>query len=733
MRERASVGPIVRSDSTSQCANAAGLGLIPKVFGPHPRVFCMATDIERVRRWAHEVDWVEDRLRHLRQAVQVPFEIPADLGTGPNARGVCQKAVGRIKEIALLAAIDGDLELLTRARGLALQMARVYLSLPIRGVDVKVAGGSLGESHTAVLTAQMYDLLEPESLSEDDRFVLRAMLREMIQVLDRSAHRTCGNHNTWNLAGRLSIGAALGDADVIRGALDGVPAPAMPQSPDTPDFRVGLIHQLGHDFLGDGFHWERTGGYHMYTLMAVAESAYVLGNQGVDLWHADIPAVMESNGFDLHRAYGPAGTRRLTGVLQSIIQCAYASGRFPFLHDGQIEDWSELNIWGPLLARAYDAAKDPSLAWALAKMAGEGTYQPPGVLRAGYELEFVRVRHKALGPAQVPWEKDGVFAATGQIEGGSSLFPVAGHGVMRNASGASAFFYWGPHSAGHQAPAALHMDIDPPLRRGTATVDVNGYPDQRHFTWLRSTIAHNTVTVDGKVMFPYDIPTKSPWEADSWRRRRSDGELVLFQNEGDNGGKRFSAMRAANELVYPGVRLDRTVVLTEGYVIDAYRVFSDEHHVFDWAMHVIGEPSIEGEGEAVELGEGMGYRHLTEARQLPAVAGGGNRTITWTELHSPLHANLVMEDGATAILARKALDGHGRLGQPYGSTLFRSSLIVRKAGTRALFLSVWSWHGKPAVITEQEVRSDKVTLSVEDEGGVRRWVLPVQYGRVEGK
>jgi hypothetical protein len=726
MGHRANSGAIVNAGSHSTVMTAGELGLIPQVFGPHPRVFCTSADIERVRKWAHEVDWVEDRLRKLREAVLIPFEFPANLGTGPDARGVVQKAVVRIREMGLLAAIDGNAELLGRARGLAVQMARAYLALPIKGIDNKVAGGSLGESHTAVGTAQMYDLLDPQSLGEEDRFVLRAMLREMVQVLDRSPHRTCGNHNTWTLTGRIAIGAALGDADVIRGALDGIPAMPLPQSPDTPDFRYGLLHQIGHDFLADGFHWERTCGYHMYTYLAAAECAYVLGNLGIDLWRAPVPAVTESAGFDLHRAYGPPGVRRLADALHGIIHCAYASGRFPFLHDGHIEDWSELNIWGPLMARGYDATQDPVVAWALSKIAGEGPYQPPAVMRTGYEMEFVRVRHKALGPVQSPWEKDGVFAASGEVMGGNSLFPVAGHAVLRDKGGASVFSYWGPHSAGHQSPCALHMDIDTPHRRGTGTVDVNGYADPKHLTWLRSTIAHNTVTVDGKPMFPFDVPTKSAWEADSWRRRTSDGELVLFQHEKGS----FSALRAVNELVYPGVKLDRTVILTGGFVIDAFRVFSDEHHVYDWAMHVIGEPDVEGQGEPVDLGEQVGYRHLTDARQLAELPVNANRTITWTELHSPLHANLVMEDGTTTILAKKALDGHGRMGLPYGSTPHRSALILRKAATRALFLSVWSWHGKPAVISGHQLRSDKLTVTVEDEAGVSKWEVPVQYGRV---
>jgi len=68
-------------------------------------------------------------------------------------------------------------------------------------------------------------------------------------------------------------------------------------------------------------------------------------------------------------------------------------------------------------------------------------------------------------------------------------------------------------------------------------------------------------------MFPYDFETASIWEADNWRERPSDGVLELFQPE-----RAFKAVRASNTAVYPGVRLDRTVVVTPRYVLDVFRV-----------------------------------------------------------------------------------------------------------------------------------------------------------------
>jgi hypothetical protein len=722
--------PIATVDTSTEkplTPTAASLGLIPAQFPAHPRVFCTEEDLKRVSQWVHEVDWVSDRVNKLREAAVRPFELPDQIGQGPDARGVIQKAWGRLKEMALCAAIDSNVALLGRARELTVKLARAYLALPIVGIDKKVAGGSLGESHTAVSAAQLYDLLEPDAMLPDDRFVLRAMLREMLEVLNRSPHRTCGNHNTWTLTGKLAIGSALGDADVIRSVFEGSPAPTIPDSPDTPSFRYGLIHQIGHDYLSDGFHWERTCGYHMYTLLAMSESAYVMGNLGINLWQKQVPVVLESQGYDLHRSYGPAGTRNLLGTLHAILHCAMASGRLPFLHDTHTGDLTSLNVWGPLLARVYDATQDPQVGWALKTISGEGAYVPPGVLHDNYTLEFPRVRHRTLGKIQCPWASDGGFAQTGVSRAGHSVFPDAGHAVLRGARELghhpSLFFYWGPHSAGHQSPAALHIDIDTPHRRGTMLADTKGYGDPNHLTWFRATVAQNTVTVDEQPMFPYDVPTNSMWEADSWRRRTSEGKLELFQTENT-----FSAIRATNQLVYPGVKLDRTLVFTHNWVLDVYRVFSDTEHLYDWSMHLVGTPSFAGQAEPISLGDKMGYRHLENARVLPAST---ERVITWTDLHTPLHAHIVTgSQDCRHILADKKVESHDKKDGTKVHDDIRSVLLSRTRAAKALFLSVWSWSGKPVRIASHSVVSDRLTVDIDEAGQHSRWQVPVQSAAV---
>ena len=100
---------------------------------------------------------------------------------------------------------------------------------------------------------------------------------DLRDTIDAQPHRACGNHNTWGIFGCLSAGVGLGDPQRIHDALYGHESDG--------HWRYGLIHQLRHDILPDGLHWERAPGYHFYTLMGFVEIAWLCANIGVDILH----------------------------------------------------------------------------------------------------------------------------------------------------------------------------------------------------------------------------------------------------------------------------------------------------------------------------------------------------------------------------------------------------------------------------------------------------------------
>src|SRR5690606_1730147 len=74
------------------------------------------------------------------------------------------------------------------------------------------------------------------------------------------------------------------------------------------------------------------------------------------------------------------------------------------------------------------------------------------------------------------------------------------------------------------------------------------YEDPLHGQWTRNTVAHNTITVNER------------------NQMMGDGKITVFEDAGD-----IKIMRAESANAYPGVLLDRTVVLTPGVTIDVFR------------------------------------------------------------------------------------------------------------------------------------------------------------------
>ena len=113
--------------------------------------------------------------------------------------------------------------------------------------------------------------------------------------------------------------------------------------------------------------------------------------------------------------------------------------------------------------------------------------------------------------------------------------------------------------------------------------------------WSRRALAHNTVNVD---------------DGDQWGRNQ--GELVAFETT-----PRVQMMRATNSGAYGDVTLDRTLFLTDAYVVDLSGARADEgKHRYDLCYRVRGDwncekPSRRHEGP---LGAGYGYQYLTNVR-----------------------------------------------------------------------------------------------------------------------
>jgi hypothetical protein len=276
------------------------------------------------------------------------------------------------------------------------------------------------------------------------------------------------------------------------------------------------------------------------------------------------------------------------------------------------------------------------------------------------------------------------------------------------------------------SPAALHVDVSARGRRFTDAPRDSGYDDPHYLTWTRTTVAHNTVTVDESPMFPYDSEGDSIWEADRWRDNISDGRLEGFQP-----GPGFRAIRASNENVYPGVRLDRTLVLTDDYLLDVFRVAGEGEHRYDWAAHLVGGVVVPSGASAVDLGGRRGYCHLTDARQWPRPPAGAPATpIAFAGRQGASQVLLLTPEGADIVVARDPLPADPAKPAALGEVTPpepRTALLVRVRARDALFVALWAF-GAPrdegVRLVEGAARCDLV-IAVRANGRSGLWRLPI--------
>jgi len=184
----------------------------------------------------------------------------------------------------------------------------------------------------------------------------------------------------------------------------------------------------------------------------------------------------------------------------------------------------------------------------------------------------------------------------------SMLFANLGYGIMRDTE-RYVLLKAGHPSGVHEHLDKLNMVLFDGDELGGEPV-FHRYEDPIHDQWTKVTLAHNTMTVD------------------EHSQAIGTADFSIFQDAGN-----LKVMRAQTNNVYPGVAMDRTIILLPGATLDIYRAGSQAEHTFDSTLRyqgtLDGMPSTPG---APKLGSKDGYEHLSVMQRKPAATGW---TGTW--------------------------------------------------------------------------------------------------------
>ncbi len=305
------------------------------------------------------------------------------------------------------------------------------------------------------------------------------------------------------------------------------------------DGKRGLKWQLQHSITDDGLWFEGTMDYHHYALQAIITHLTVLQRLGITF----------------------KDNKRLMSMWTAPLQTAWPDGSIPAINDSNpsnIRRFGRANAW----------------AWTYFR---DDTFKP--------------------------WA-DGATPEQQNVHLSSAALRSAGLVVLRQGTGAdavAAMVDFGEHGGGHGHPDKLNLMLYAFGREIMPDPGRISYSVPEWKSWSRTTVAHNTVTVNGRNQFP------------------TTGELVFFD---DRHG--YTATLVHSTGAYPPFQLKRFLVLTPDVLVDLFAVTGNREARFDWVAHCRGKPGPVINANAVTAGLGLknGYQHIKHVNLLKGSPSG---------------------------------------------------------------------------------------------------------------
>lgn len=450
------------------------------------------------------------------------------------------RLAGAVRDLGLAWQFTGDRKYARHAAAILLAYAEHYPSYPrhnIRGEDAtgggKVLAQTLDEAVWLIPLTQGYDLVWDTLSPEERERIEKNVLLPAAEVI--RGHKM-GVHNIqcWKNSAVGLVGFVTGAEELVREAVD--------------DPERGFKRQIESGVTADGLWYEGSMGYHQYTMQALWPLAEAARHAGMDLY-----------------------SDRYRTMFLAPLRLALPDGNPPGFNDsfgGNVKS----------LANLYEIA---SVRWKSPEFGGLVAFASADGARSSLQALLYGAEELPAGRAAIPEE--------------SVLMREAGFAVLRarRGSGVDALAVrFGRHGGGHGHPdkpgivlygAGELLALDP----GSIAYGV-----PLHREWYRTTVAHNTVSVDRQL------------------QSNADGTLESWESTNDK-----SSLTATADRAYPGVRMRRSLSLVarEGGSVagDVFEVSSDTEHTYDWVLHVQGDLASSLKFEPCEpAGDANGYQHI---------------------------------------------------------------------------------------------------------------------------
>ncbi|MFK7972258.1 MAG: heparinase II/III family protein [Bacteroidia bacterium] len=564
------------------------------------------------------------------------------------------------------------------------EYAAIYKGLPLHPTERSYATGKifwqcLNDANWLVYSSQAYDCIY-DYLSKKERKTLESELfrpfADFLSVETPQFFNRVHNHSTWGNAAVGMIGLVMDDQELIDRALYGLKLSETDKLAKDNDggyvyeqgkAKAGFFAQMDFAFSPDGYYTEGPY-YQRYAMTPFMLFALSLHNNKPDI------KIFEYRDSLLLKA------------VYALLYQTDAEGQFYPINDAQKGMSTKSLSVVSAVDIAFSITQDPSLL-AMAELQGKVLLDQQGfavakAIAAGETKPFVKKNIALRDGAE---GDEGALGIMRMGEGQDEISVVfkycaqgLGHGHFDKLSYS---MYEGSTEILQDYGAARWVNID--QKAGGRYLPENK-------TWAKQTIAHNALIVDGVSHFKGKYRNANKKHSDARFFATIAGNLV--------------AAGASDTNAYPGVRMDRTLLLWKSpsmnkpVVIDLMAAWSEEAHDYEMpyqygaqVLNTSFEPAILTPPQV--MGEKHGYQHVYQ--EATGELDNNNLRFGWFNDRKFYSLTSISEEGDQAIMARAGAN------DPNFNIRRDAILIHKKTNAKnAFFLSVIEPHGNYDPVSE---------------------------------
>ena len=679
-----------------------GMSLSPLTLqaSEHPNLILTESGVERMRENVGQVPLFDKSLASVKQQVDaeiamgIDTPIPKDFSGGYTHQRhkqnffIAQKA-------GVLYQILGDEKYAKYIRDMLFQYEAMYKDLPLHPQERSYARGKLfwqclNDSNWLVYMSQAYDAIY-NYLSKDERQALETNLfrpfANFISIENPQFFNRVHNHSTWGIAAVGMIGLVMNDEELIQRALYGIDDDGLEVGGKDNDGgtikiegqRKGFFANLEEPFSPDGYYTEGPY-YQRYAMYPFLIFALAMENNRPDL------KVLQHKDNVL-----------LKGV-DALLNLSDADGEFFPLNDGQ----KGMSYYSASLVTAVDLAyfygnKDPQLLSIVEKQ-GQVLLQESG-LAAAIGVRDGKAKPYLKGSVNLSDGINGKQGGIGVLRHGNEdltlVFKYAAQGLSHGHYDKLSFsLYEKGEEVLQDYGLARFVNIE---QKG------GGNYLKENTTWAKTTIAHNTLSINQQKHFGgvYDVASQH------------HSELFTFDASKDN----VKVVSATEENAYPGTFMHRTMAVIKeesfekAYLLDIMRVTSDSENQYDLPFYYLGQVidnnfDYQSPTSLHPLGEENGYQHLYVEGKGSAVEG--NTKFSW--LGAGKYYTLTMLTDAQDDIYLTRIGAN----DPEFNLRREAGIMLRREKTQdTVFVSVVEPHGSYSPVSESSKNSKSSIAKLE--------------------